>query len=537
MGKNTMVRKAMKEAVAENSKLEALLPLIRGNVGLVFTNGDLCKVRDAIISNRVQAPAKVGLTAQSDIFIPAGSTGMDPNKTSFFQALGISTKVVKGAIEIVSEVCIVKTGQKVGASQAALMQMLNLMPFHFGMTVLSIYDDGAIFEPSILDITPESLVERVQETIKKIAALSLEISFPTVASAPHSLVNAYKRILGLALARKVIKGLKSAGKLVQSAASSGALGPDVQLLSAAVKTAIVAGKDIAAGKSLATIAKDASKTAEQEALNAATGGGKEEFLASVAVSAGAPPAAVGVIQGGSVKEQMKQQAVNMAEAQVANQINANPSVVPVVPLPVLVPVAQVAPVSPVPPVPPVPPVSPVPPVPPVPPVLPVSPVPPATPPPVSPYQPGQIQQGAVVNPIPQSPGQLGPMLPVITTTVNSTAPQQSQSLPANQQSQFFSAAQQSQIFPAAQQLPPATQFQQFPGVQQVKYSATGLPLQAATYPVTVQQPQSTVTVPAIMQGTMYPVQQQQQLFQQAYPAAGQYQQAIQPQYYQSQPAA
>lgn len=199
MGKNTMVRKAMKEAVAENPKLEALLPLIRGNVGLVFTNGDLRKVRDAIVSNRVQAPAKVGLTAQSDIFIPAGSTGMDPNKTSFFQALGISTKVVKGAIEIVSDVCIVKTGQKVGASQAALMQMLNLMPFHFGMSVLSIYDDGAIFDPAILDITDESLVERVQATIKKIAALSLEIKFPTVASAPHSFVNAYKRILGLAL--------------------------------------------------------------------------------------------------------------------------------------------------------------------------------------------------------------------------------------------------------------------------------------------------------------------------------------------------
>jgi large subunit ribosomal protein LP0 len=199
MGKNTMVRKAMKEAVAENPKLESLLPLIRGNVGLVFTNGDLRKVRDAIVSNRVQAPAKVGLTAQSDIFIPAGSTGMDPNKTSFFQALGISTKVVKGAIEIVSEVCIVKNGQKVGASQAALMQMLSLQPFHFGMTVLSIYDDGAIFEPAILDISDESLVERVQATIKKIAALSLEIKFPTVASAPHSLVNAYKRILGLAL--------------------------------------------------------------------------------------------------------------------------------------------------------------------------------------------------------------------------------------------------------------------------------------------------------------------------------------------------
>ena len=239
MGKNTMVRKAMKESIAENAKLEALLPLIRGNVGLVFTNGDLRKVRDAIVSNRIQAPAKVGLTAQSDIFIPAGSTGMDPNKTSFFQALGISTKVVKGAIEIVSEVCIVKNGQKVGASQAALMQMLNLQPFHFGMSVLSIYDDGAIFDPSILDISDEHLVDRVKETIKKIAALSLEIKFPTVASAPHSLVNAYKRILGCALGTEEIS-FPAVDKIRERLANPGAFAAVSAATSAAPAAAAAA---------------------------------------------------------------------------------------------------------------------------------------------------------------------------------------------------------------------------------------------------------------------------------------------------------
>lgn len=242
MGKNTMVRKAMKQSIAENPKVEALLPLIRGNVGLVFTNGDLRKVRDAIVSNRVQAGAKVGLTAQGDIMVPAGSTGMDPNKTSFFQALGISTKVVKGAIEIVSEVCIVKAGQKVGASQAALMQMLNLMPFHFGMTVLSIYDDGAIFDPSILDITDEVLVSRVQDTIKKIAALSLELRFPTVASAPHSLVNAYKRILGVALANDEIS-FPAVEKIRERLANPGAFAVAAPVAAAAGDAPAAAAKE------------------------------------------------------------------------------------------------------------------------------------------------------------------------------------------------------------------------------------------------------------------------------------------------------
>lgn len=200
MGKNTMVRKAMKEVVAENPKLEAIVPCIRGNIGLVFTNGDLKTIRDIMTANRVQAAAKVGLIAQNDILVPAGNTGIDPNKTTFFQALGISTKVVKGAIEIPNEVLLLKTGKKVGASEAALLNMLGLVPFTFGLTVTEVYDDGSLFAPAMLDITDDALAKKLQAAIKSIASLSLGAKFPTVASAPHLMVNAYKKVLSVGLA-------------------------------------------------------------------------------------------------------------------------------------------------------------------------------------------------------------------------------------------------------------------------------------------------------------------------------------------------
>lgn len=200
MGKNTMVRKAMKEVVAENPKLEAIVPCICGNVGLVFTNGDLKAIRDIMTANRKQSGAKVGLVAQSDIYVPAGNTGIEPNKTSTFQALGISTKVVKGAIEITSDVLLVKTGQKVGASEADLLNMLNLAPFTFGLTVTDVYDNGSVFSPSMLDITDEVLAKHLQTAIKNIACLSLATKYPTTAAAPHLLVNAYKNLLSVGLA-------------------------------------------------------------------------------------------------------------------------------------------------------------------------------------------------------------------------------------------------------------------------------------------------------------------------------------------------
>ena len=60
MGKNTMVRRALRNSMAENPHYEALLETVVGNVGFIFTKGDLKETRTAILSNRVKAPAKAG---------------------------------------------------------------------------------------------------------------------------------------------------------------------------------------------------------------------------------------------------------------------------------------------------------------------------------------------------------------------------------------------------------------------------------------------------------------------------------------------
>merc|ERR1712180_480246 len=52
MGKNTMMRKAIRGQLSKYPQLEKLLPCIVGNVGFVFTNEDLCEVRDIILSNK-----------------------------------------------------------------------------------------------------------------------------------------------------------------------------------------------------------------------------------------------------------------------------------------------------------------------------------------------------------------------------------------------------------------------------------------------------------------------------------------------------
>uniref|UniRef100_A0A8C5G4N6 Large ribosomal subunit protein uL10 n=1 Tax=Gouania willdenowi TaxID=441366 RepID=A0A8C5G4N6_GOUWI len=137
MGKNTMMRKAIRGHLENNPALEKILPHIKGNVGFVFTKEDLAEIRDLLLSNKVPAAARAGAIAPCDVVVPAQNTGLGPEKTSFFQALGITTKISRGSIEILG--------------------------------------------------------------VRNIASVCLEIGYPTVASVPHTIINGYKRVLAVAV--------------------------------------------------------------------------------------------------------------------------------------------------------------------------------------------------------------------------------------------------------------------------------------------------------------------------------------------------
>merc|ERR1719181_587162 len=123
-----MMRKVLGEFMEENPGHyhASLEERMRGNVGFVFTNDDLCDIRDFILADRVPAPARVGSIAPIDVSIPAGPTGVDPGQTSFFQVLQIPTKIVKGQIEITNVVNLITKGVKVGSSEATLLDKLNI---------------------------------------------------------------------------------------------------------------------------------------------------------------------------------------------------------------------------------------------------------------------------------------------------------------------------------------------------------------------------------------------------------------------------
>jgi len=216
MGKNTLMRMIIREQMKTHPQLEVLLEYIRGNIGFVFTNGDLKEIREMITVNKVPAAAKSGTFAPIDVYVPPGPTGLDPGQTNFFQALNIFTKIVRGSIEISNTVHLIKKGERVTSSAVALLAKLDIKPFFYGVLVQTVYENGSIYPVHILDITREELVAKFLSGVRRIAAISLAVGYPNATSVPYSIINGFKKLLAISLASgytfKMLETLQTATK-------------------------------------------------------------------------------------------------------------------------------------------------------------------------------------------------------------------------------------------------------------------------------------------------------------------------------------
>merc|ERR1719336_3199976 len=200
MGKNTMIRKGLLIGHERHpdAGMDRLRAAINGNMGFIFaTNTTLDGIREVLKKHVRSAAAKAGQVSPVDLNLPSGPTGMDPSQTSFFQALNIGTKIVKGQIELVSEFPILKMNDKVSASAAVLLGKLAIKPFEYGIEVQQVYQDASVFDAAVLDIKDDVLISKFLGGIANMAAFSREIGIPTEAGLPHMFGNAFRNIASL----------------------------------------------------------------------------------------------------------------------------------------------------------------------------------------------------------------------------------------------------------------------------------------------------------------------------------------------------
>ena len=105
--------------------------------------------------------------------------------------------------------------------------MLNIRPFQYGFDIKCIYDSGSVFAPEILDITQEDIRAKFCQGVANVAAVSLNIGYPTIASVPHSIANGFKNVMAVAAATDItfpqVEALKA--YLADPTAFAAAAGP------------------------------------------------------------------------------------------------------------------------------------------------------------------------------------------------------------------------------------------------------------------------------------------------------------------------
>jgi len=113
--------------------------------------------------------------------------------------------------------------KKVGGSEAALLQMLDMRPFTYGLKLTTCYDqDMGVFDAKMLKVTQADVYKAFAQGVGRVAGLSLALSYPTLPAFPHVVGNGFRKLLALTFVTsytfKQAEGLKSAAAAAPAAA-------------------------------------------------------------------------------------------------------------------------------------------------------------------------------------------------------------------------------------------------------------------------------------------------------------------------------
>lgn len=125
--KGTLINIAMEKAYGGIS--DELAQLLRGEIGLLFTNENPFELNRFIARNGVRRFAKDGDIAQFELIIPAGNTGINPGPVlSRFGKMKVPTQIKDGKIWVAKDTAVAKAGDKISADLADILRLLNIKP-------------------------------------------------------------------------------------------------------------------------------------------------------------------------------------------------------------------------------------------------------------------------------------------------------------------------------------------------------------------------------------------------------------------------
>ena len=123
---------------------------------------------------------KPGQIAPNDLIIEAGPTNFTPGPIiGELGQVGIIASVEDGKIAIKKDKVLVKEGEEIDDKKASILAKLGMEPMEIGLNLKVVYDDGTLYEKSVLDFDEDKLVNDIKVAHQNAMGLALKIGYIT----------------------------------------------------------------------------------------------------------------------------------------------------------------------------------------------------------------------------------------------------------------------------------------------------------------------------------------------------------------------
>jgi len=177
--KKRLIKKSI-DSVKEKD-LKPLEKYLEGSMPvLLFTDEDPFRLYKLLKKSKSKAAAKPGQKAPVDLIVEAGPTNFTPGPVigELGQA-GIVAAVEGGKVVIKREKILVREGEIINEKQASILAKLGIEPMEIGLNLKVVYDNGILYEKSILDFDEEKLVNEIKLAHQYALSLALKMGYTT----------------------------------------------------------------------------------------------------------------------------------------------------------------------------------------------------------------------------------------------------------------------------------------------------------------------------------------------------------------------
>ena len=179
VSKKRIIKKAVEEF--KEKDLSKLVPYMDECMPvLLFTNESPFRLYNLLKKSKSKAAIRSGQIAPEDLIVKDGPTNFPPGPIiGELGAAGIVASVEQGKVVIKREKVLAKKGDIISQKGADILGKLGLKPMEIGLSLNVAYEDGMIYDKSVLDIDEEQIKQDLKLAYNYSLNLAVKINYIT----------------------------------------------------------------------------------------------------------------------------------------------------------------------------------------------------------------------------------------------------------------------------------------------------------------------------------------------------------------------